>query len=169
MPKYTSIPSPGVWELDTPGHFGKGRKASELIALDNAIKNYDELRKREYDGGMVSTAMWSEALITLFAAVEVYLASKNGKHAKERTAAATALREVVLKKLSQIRWKKISEAATTGKEGSNLKAMVPHVWSEMHSPGHARVGHGEDPTYAPDFWEKGEESNFGTGNEKYLF
>jgi hypothetical protein len=46
-----------------------------------------------------------------------------------------------------------------------MKPMVQHVWSEKHSPDHARVGHGESSTHDPDPWLRGEPG----AEEKYLF
>lgn len=131
------------------------RNSKEILAIDNAVLEYEKIASRPN----VPLAQESEALITLFEAIEVYLATPRG-HAGRRLAAVSDLRQITLFTLSDIRWKKYKEV--TGGHRPGMKPMIQHVWSEMHSPGHARVGHGMDNV--PDPWLRGE-----VKDEKYLF
>jgi hypothetical protein len=101
------------------------------------------------------------AAVDLLEAIEVYLATKRG-HNQNRVEAVHMLKKQVRAVLAKLRWEKYKDV--TGGHKSGMKPMVQHVWSEMHSPGHARVGHGESEL-DPDPWLKGDPD----ANEKYLF
>ena len=62
----------------------------------------------------------------------------------------------------------------TGGHKPGMKPMVEHVWSEKHSPGHARVGRSADSNQEPDPWLRGESDDsalvrFSSGDELAQF
>jgi hypothetical protein len=158
MPEqWQEIPTSAVWITASRTKFGNKRKSKEIVALDNAVAAHEQLKTR----GQVSTAELSEALIKILEATEVYLASKGGKHSKNRDGAVRDLRAATRHQLAGVRWKKIRELAGGAKRG--LRPMTEHVWSEMHSPDHARMQQG----LPADEWLNGVEN--GEIRERFLF
>lgn len=157
--RWKQIPGFAEWKaasaLSTRSLFDN-RKSSELRAIDKAVAAYEKIANQP----KLPLAQESEALITLFEAIEVYRATPRS-HRKTRWIAVNDLRDITLFTLNDIRWQKYIDV--TGGHKRGMKPMVPHVWTEKHSPGHARVGHGPDSNQDPDPWLRGETK------EKYLF
>jgi hypothetical protein len=159
--RWKIIPSPQEWAAaSATSHFQflDRRGSPEIRAIDAAVAEYNRLALLN---GVPTVQLW-EAAVDLFEAIEMYLAVPRG-HKQPRVDAVRDLRAATMVTLSDLRWKKLKEASGGFKPG--MKPMVQHVWSEVHSPGHARVGHGEDPTNDPDAWLREEEG----ATEKYLF
>lgn len=157
--RWKRIPSSTEWAtasaLSSVSLF-ESRNSSELRAIDSAVAEYERISKLP----KLPLAQESEALIKLFESVEVYRATPRS-HRKSRWNAVSDLRAITLFVLSDIRWQKYKDV--TGGHKPGMKPMIEHVWSEKHSPGHARVGHGADANQEPDPWLRGEVE------EKYLF
>ena len=157
--RWKRIPGSTEWQaasaLSSVSIF-ENRNSSEFRAIDKAVAAYEQISKQPKP----PLAQESEALINLFEAVEVYRATPRS-HRKSRWIAVNDLRAITLFTLSDIRWQKYKDV--TGGHKPGMKPMIPHVWSEKHSPGHARVGHGADSNQDPDPWLRGETE------EKYLF
>jgi hypothetical protein len=154
--RWRTIPTPDEWKKATSSakKFILGRGG--LVAIDEAIATFTRVSQPN-----APLAPESEALIELFEAIEEYQA--RAPATERESAAVQDLRAIALFTLSDMRWQKLREVTGGGRPG--LKPMVPHVWSEMHSPGHARVGHDENSNQLPDPWLRGDDS----APEKYLF
>ncbi len=132
------------------------RGSPEIRAIDHCVDAYSNLALLPN----TPTARLWEAAVNLFEAIEVYKATPRG-HKQSRVDAVELLRMQTLAVLTKLRWQKVKDVSGN-KPG--LKPMVEHVWSEMHSPGHARVGHGEN-SLDPNPWLEGKPD----APEKYLF
>jgi hypothetical protein len=157
--RWKKIPGTAEWvaasALSSVSIF-ENRKSTELRAIDTAVADCEKFENMKSP----LLAQESEALIGLFEAIEVYRATPRS-HRKSRWEVVADLRAITLYVLSDIRWQKYKDV--TGGHKPGMKPMVEHVWSEKHSPGHARVGHGPDSIQEPDPWLRGE------SDEKYLF
>lgn len=157
--RWKKIPSSAEWSAASKSSRFSAldrRGSDEIRALDAALSAYGTVAANP----KVPLARESEALIALFEAIEVYLATPR-RHSKHRLRAVHDLRAIALFTLSDIRWQKYKDV--TGGHKHGMKPMIPHVWSEKHSPDHARVGHGPESNQDPDPWLRGE------AEEKYLF
>jgi len=132
------------------------RGSPEIRAIDHCVNAYSNLALLPN----TPTAQLWEAAVNLFEAIEVYKATPRG-HKQARIDAVELLRKQTLAVLTKLRWQKVRDVSGNK---SGLKPMVEHVWSEMHSPGHARVGHG-DNSLDPNPWLEGKPE----APEKYLF
>lgn len=157
--RWKKIPGTAEWvaasALSSVSIF-ENRNSTELRAIDTAVADWEKIANLKSP----PLAQESEALISLFEAIEVYRASARS-HRKSRWEAVADLRAITLYVLTDIRWQKYKDV--TGGHKPGMKPMVEHVWSEKHSPGHARVGHSADSNQEPDPWLRGE------SDEKYLF
>jgi len=157
--RWKSIPGTAAWvaasALSSVSLF-ESRNSTELQAIDAAVAEYERVVRMS----KVPLAQESEALIGLFEAVEVYRATPRS-HRKSRWEAVGDLRAITVFTLSDIRWQKYKDV--TGGHKPGMKPMIEHVWSEKHSPNHARVGHDAESKQEPDPWLRGE------ADEKYLF
>jgi hypothetical protein len=157
--RWKKIPGTAEWvgasALSSVSIF-ESRKSTELRAIDTALADWEKLANMKSP----PLTQESEGLIGLFEAIEVYRATPRS-HRKSRWQAVADLRAITLYVLSDIRWQKYKDV--TGGHKPGMKPMVEHVWSEKHSPDHARVGHGPDSNQEPDPWLRGE------SDEKYLF
>jgi hypothetical protein len=133
------------------------RGSPEIRAIDNCVDEYSKLASNP---GSKTMDLWYAA-VNLLEAIEVYLATKRG-HNQNRVDAVNLLKMQTSAVLAKLRWQKFKDV--TGGHKPGMKPMDEHVWSEMHSPGHARVGHGENQL-DPDPWLKGDAD----AKEKYLF
>ena len=133
------------------------RGSPEIRAVDNRVAEYSKLAAVP---NIPVMDLWHKAM-DLLESVEVYLASPRG-HKQKRVDAVTLLKLQTKATLARLRWQKYKEV--TGGYQHGMKPMVPHVWTEMHSPGHARVGHG-DNVLDPNPWLNGDPD----AKEKYLF
>ncbi len=140
------------------------RGTPEIRAIDTCVEAYSKLAALNNS----STADLWQAAVNLLAAVEVYLATPRG-HKQQRLDAVYMLKRQTDVTLARLRWKKLKEV--TGGYKPGMKPMVQHVWSEMHSPGHARVGHDPNAPLDPDEWLTKAHANPDPGGsgEKYLF
>ena len=132
------------------------RGSPEIRAIDQCVDAYSNLALLPN----TPTAQLWEAAVNLLEAVEVYKATPRG-HKQSRVDAVELLRKQTQAVLTKLRWQKIKDVSGN-KPG--LKPMVEHVWSEMHSPGPARAGHGEN-SLDPNPWLDGKPGT----PEKYLF
>ncbi len=159
--RWSIIPSPREWQAaSATARFQllDRRSSPEMRAIDQAVANYDRLA---LNSGTPTAQLW-EAAVALLEAIEVYLASPRG-HKQRRVDAVQDLRATTGATLTKLRWQKVRDIGGNAKPG--MKTMVKEVWSEMHAPDHARVGHGEDALNDPDPWLRGEQG----AHEKYLF
>jgi hypothetical protein len=132
------------------------RGSPEIRAIDKCVDAYSNLALLP---NTLTAQLW-EAAVNLLEAIEVYKATPRG-HKQSRVDAVELLRKQTQAVLTKLRWQKIKDVSGN-KPG--LKPMVEHVWSEMHSPGHARVGHGEN-SLDPNPWLEGKPE----APDKYLF
>jgi hypothetical protein len=153
------IPTLAEWRRASSNarfQFMDRRTSPEIRAIDQCVDAYSKLSLLP----KTPTAQLWEAAVNLFEAIEVYKATPRG-HKQSRLDAVELLKKQTQAVLTKLRWQKIREVAGN-KPG--MKPMVEHVWSEMHSPGHARVGHG-DNSLDPNPWLEGKPG----ASEKYLF
>jgi hypothetical protein len=134
------------------------RSSPEMSAIDQAVAGYDRLA---VIANTPVVPLW-EAAVTLFEAIEVYLATGRG-HKQKRVSAVNDLRAVTMVTLSDLRWRKLKEV--TGGYKPGMRPMVQHVWPEMHAPNHDRVGHDANDAKQPDLWLDPNSQS----QEKYLF
>jgi len=138
-------------------NFMDRRGTPEIQAIDESVAEYNRVAAMNPP----PTGELFEAAVNLLEACEVYLATPRG-HKQKRLDAVHMLKAEVKAVLTKLRWQKVKEVTGGGKPG--VKLMDEHVWSEMHSPGHARVGHG-DNVLDPNPWLKDDPD----AKEKYLF
>lgn len=156
----SEIPTLAEWRRASKNarfQFMDRRGSPEILAIDRCVAAYNRAAARP---NASTVDLWYEAL-DLLEAIEVYLATPRG-HKQARLDAVNLLRMQTGATLARLRWQKYKEV--TGGHKKGMKPMVPHVWSEMHSPGHARVGHG-DNVLDPNPWLNNDPS----AKEKYLF
>jgi hypothetical protein len=159
--RWRVIPSPREWQVASQAarfEFMDRRSSPEMRAIDKGVADYELVALNQG----ATTAELFEAAVQLFEAIEVYLACKRG-HKQKRVDAVRDLRAVTMDTLTTLRWRKINDAYGGIQKG--LRPMVPHVLSEIHSPGHERVGQDASDVKLPDPW-------FDPQNvkaEKYLF
>src|SRR5262249_47267535 len=110
------------------------RGSPEIRAIDKCVDAYSKLAS---DPHAKTIDLW-HAAVNLLEAIEVYLATKRG-HNQNRVEMVMMLKLQTRAVLAKLRWQKYKDV--TGGHQPGMKPMVEHVWSEMHSPGHARVGH----------------------------
>ena len=132
------------------------RGSLEIRAIDQCVDAYSNLALLP---NTPTAQLWAAAVI-LLEAIEVYKATPRG-HKQSRVDAVEVLRKQTQAVLTKLRWQEIKDVSGN-KPG--LKPMVEHVWSEMHSPGQARVGHGEY-FLDPNPWLDGKPGT----PQKYLF
>src|SRR6516225_8024389 len=126
------IPTLAEWRRASSNarfQFMDRRTSPEIRAIDQCVDAYSKLSLLP----KTPTAQLWEAAVNLFEAIEVYKATPRG-HKQSRLDAVELLKKQTQAVLTKLRWQKIREVAGN-KPG--MKPMVEHVWSEMHSPGHA--------------------------------
>ncbi len=128
----SGVPSLADWKRKSSAGWLRGRSNPALLAVDTKVGAYETLNGR----GSPGLQDRYEALVEILEAVEVYLASKGGVHCERRDVAARALKAIVIKELSRVRWQKIRDL----QDPRGGKMMTPGVWSEFHDKAHTRTG-----------------------------
>ena len=161
--RWKKIPTLPEWmaaSMSSRFEFMNKRSSPEILAIDAALNAYHQVVNRREP-----LARESEAAITLLEAIEVYLAIPRGPLHKRVKRAVKELRAITLYTLTDLRWQKIRNVAPTKQAP---RPMIPAVWSEVHSPNHARVGHDPNLPNEPDPWLHDDPKN-PQCSEKYLF
>lgn len=159
--RWRIIPSPHEWRTASATsrfEFMDRRSSPEMRAIDQGVEDYDRVARLPG----ATTAQLFEAAAELFEVIEVYIACPRG-HKQKRLDAVHDLRAVTMDTLTTLRWRKINDAYGGIQKG--LRPMVPHVISEIHSPGHERAGHDASDVKLPDPWLDPNSQQ----PEKYLF
>jgi hypothetical protein len=123
------------------------RNSPEIKAIDRAVAEYEAVINRPG----VKLEEESEALITLYEAIEVYLATPR-RHPKQRLQAVHDLRTITLFTLSDIRWQKykdVTGGAQARHEADGPACVVREAFARPCTRGTRRELHTRSRSLAP--------------------